>query len=96
MNTAAQVAAQKAAHPEKYCTMIRSITVTEVADRPTMPTRAFVSVQMPDEEEKSYTSIGDALAHPATRRQVLRAAKAELVAWRKRYNELEEIGRAHV
>ena len=69
--------------------MIRSLVVTvEQVERPS-PVRAFVSVQR--DHDRSYTSVKHALSDAELRAQVVAAAWAELVAWRKRHAELVEL-----
>lgn len=69
--------------------LIRSVEVV-VEERPeAKPIRAFVSVVR--EEDRSYTSVSDALSAPDLRQQVLTTALRELVAWRDRYAELVEL-----
>lgn len=69
--------------------VIRSIEVV-IEDRPEQkPVRAFVSVVR--ENDRTYTSVQDAMSDPKLREQVLRAALAELEAWRRRYAELVEL-----
>ncbi len=55
------------------------------------PTRAFVHVKQ--DEDKGYTSIGHAMSDEDLRAQVLAKAWKELLAWKARYGELQELGR---
>ena len=45
------------------------------------------------EDDRSYTSVEDALADPALRAQVVSQAWRELEQWRKRHAELVEFAR---
>jgi hypothetical protein len=70
--------------------IIRSIDVViNEPEEATRETRAFVSVVRDD--DRSYTSIGHAMSDEELRAQVLADAMAALVAWRKRYAELDEL-----
>lgn len=69
--------------------VIRSIEVVVEQAQQSKPVRAFVSVVR--ENDRSYTSVVDAMADPDLRKQVLRTALSELEAWRKRYAELVEL-----
>lgn len=53
------------------------------------PVRAFVNVRMGDSQ--AYTSTVVAMADPDLRAQVLAQAMRELVSWRQRYSELEQL-----
>lgn len=69
--------------------LIRSIEVVVDEAVEQRPIRAFVSVVR--EEDRSYTSVTDAMMSPDLRKQVLATALRELVAWRDRYAELVEL-----
>lgn len=71
--------------------LIRSIEVVLDEDQDQRPMRAFVSVVR--DEDRSYTSVGHAMADPDLRRQVLIGALRELEAWRERYAELVELAK---
>lgn len=69
--------------------LIRSV-VAVMPERPaSKPTRAFVSVKA--HEGPAYVPIRTAMADPDLRQQVLAGAMRELVSWRKRHKELEEL-----
>ncbi len=53
------------------------------------PVRAFVSVSLSD--ERSYVGTQEAMADPDMRGQVLAQALREMVSFRRRYRELEEL-----
>lgn len=57
-------------------------------DKPNTTIRAFVVVG--EGEGRVYTSTVEALAHDATRYQLLMRARKELEEWKARYEELEE------
>ena len=86
---------KKAAHQwrlEQASYMIRSITVVMDETRvESEPVRAFVNVVR--DEDRSYTSLAHAMSDEELRRQVIAAAWAELMAWRKRHAELVELTR---
>lgn len=73
--------------------LIRSITVdvsrSNLAEK---PIRAFISVQRAD-GERSYTSTLVAMSDQELRGQVIKAAWAELLAVRRKYEGLEELAR---
>lgn len=72
--------------------LIRSIEVRiEEPEAPARAVRAFVSVS--EQDERSYTSIEDALSSPMLREQVLRRAWGELESWRERHAELVEFAK---
>lgn len=71
--------------------LIRSITVTIDKQEQAEPVRAFVNVRR--DEDRSYTSLAHAMSDDELRRQVVEAAWAELMAWRKRHAELVEMTR---
>jgi hypothetical protein len=64
-------------------------------DRPDGPiqVRAFVNVSAGPEGERTYMPVEDAMADEATRKLVLRRAWQEMVAFRRRYEGLEECSR---
>lgn len=72
--------------------LIRSIEVFVPASNKEdeIPIRAFVNVQR--EEDRSYTSVIDAMADPDLRAQVVAQAWKELESWEKRHAELVEFG----
>lgn len=71
--------------------LIRSITVdvTHSNVEPAKTVRAFVSVQR--EGERAYVGLQRAMSDDDLRRQVLERAWAELLSFRKRYADLEEL-----
>jgi hypothetical protein len=71
--------------------LIRAIVVSPAESEPPFePVRAFVSVGGPDDEQaRSFTHIREAMRDEELRGQVLQRARAELVAWRKRYADLQ-------
>jgi hypothetical protein len=73
--------------------LIRSVVVTfdDVPDAP-QGVRAFVHVQSPGAEGKSYTHIGVAIADPDMRKQLLGQAVAELTGWQRRWKDYNEMG----
>lgn len=83
------------AHREEQARyLLRSIVIVREGQEDTRPIRAFVHVSDADAEGKPqsvYTDITTALRNPVLRAQVLRKAESELVAWRRRYQELEEL-----
>lgn len=66
------------------------VTVMPEQKGRTQPVRAFVSVRTPDESQ-SYVPIRVAMSDAALREQVLAGAMRELVAWRRRYAEFQEL-----
>ena len=84
--------AAEAWREDQASTMIRHIAV--VVEKPNgeeTPIRAFVSVKR--DEDRSYTSIGHALADEHLRAQVVHQAWSELEAWHRRYAELAEFAK---
>ena len=71
--------------------VIRSVDVVVEQATGNAPVRAFVSVRR--DEDRSYTSVQHALSDSDLRTQVLRAAWAELEAWRNRHAELIELAK---
>lgn len=69
--------------------VIRAVEVVIEEAKEAKPVRAFVSIVR--ENDRSYTSIADAMSDPELRGQVLRNALKELEAWRHRYAELVEL-----
>ena len=71
--------------------LIRAVVVCPAQDEPPFePVRAFVCVGGCDEEApRSFTHICQAMRDEKLRDQVLERARAELVAWRKRYADLK-------
>lgn len=71
--------------------LIRSVVVSPAQDEPPFePVRAFVCVGGLDEEQpKSFTHVCQAMRDEKLRGQVLDRARDELVAWRKRYADLQ-------
>lgn len=71
--------------------VLRSITVVMQVSEPEAPKpmRAFVSVTQ--EDQRSYTSVSVALSDADLRQQVLAQAMRDLLAWREKYKELEEL-----
>ena len=67
--------------------LIRSVCVTVVNGEPSEPVRAFVVIS---NGEDSYVNVVDAMADPAMRAQVLARAESEFLAWKSRYEHLEE------
>ena len=65
--------------------------VTVMPERPanTEPVRAFVTVKRA--HERSYIPIRVAMEDAELRAQVLAGAMREIVAWRQRHRELEEL-----
>lgn len=73
--------------------LIRSITVdVSRSNLSEKPIRAFINV-VRDNGERSYTSTLVAMSDKELRDQVIRAAWAELLAVRKKYEGLEELAR---
>lgn len=73
--------------------LVRSIRVVR-EDRPDLPALpAFVSIVYRDSEERAYMPTYQALGDAEYRVQVLSEARSSLLAWRRRYHELEELGR---
>ena len=70
--------------------VLRSV-VAIMPERPEMakPTRAFVSIRADD--GPAYIPIRRAMSDPEMRDQVLAGAMRELVSWRRRYTELQEL-----
>jgi hypothetical protein len=75
--------------------LIRNITITvEKPSGEQVPIRAFVNVQR--DEDRSFTSVAQAMSDEDLRAQVVGRAWAELEAWRKRYGELVEFAQLFV
>lgn len=85
----------KAAHAHRLTQageMIRSIVVTVDAKPDAGPVRAFVSVVDPEPHAgRVFTSVQHAMSRPDLREQVLRQAKQEMLSWRKRYAQYQEL-----
>lgn len=83
------VAAEKwRAEQARY--LIRSLVVrVDRAEGEPTPIRAFVSVER--DEDRSFTSLAHAMSDEELRQQVLNRAWAELLAWRRRYQEYQEL-----
>jgi hypothetical protein len=75
--------------------LVRSLVVVNVVEDQRAPVRAFVNVQIgPDDEdgkESVYRSTPRVLQDDELRRQILQRALAELAAWQRRYEDLEEL-----
>lgn len=67
--------------------------VVRVEDDSPREIRAFVSIDIGDEDEPraTYQPINVVMADPEMRDAVLRRALMELDAWRKKYRDLEEL-----
>lgn len=69
--------------------IIRNIIITpEDPDAEDVEVRAFVSIH--EEDNRFYVPTEAALAKPETREQVLKDALDQLLAWKKRYSDLQE------
>lgn len=73
--------------------LVRAIMVKreDKPDAPPLP--AFVSVMKRDSLDRGYVPVVEALSDDEYRLQVLAEAKSALIAWRRRYRDLEELGR---
>jgi hypothetical protein len=76
--------------------ILRSITVKLERHEDEKPVRFVVNVvQQPKTEgaqpERGYVRVTDAMADPELRKQVLLTAWRELEAWRRKYEEYEEL-----
>lgn len=72
--------------------LIRAIIVVpqgETSDRP--PLRAFVNVKK--DEQRGYTSLDVAMSDSDLRAQVVQQAWSELLGWRERYREYQELAK---
>lgn len=76
--------------------LIRSIEVFVVSSRKKEPVAIRAMVNVVREDDRSYTSVEDALADPHLRAQVVAQAWRELEQWRKRHAELVEFARVFV
>ncbi len=70
--------------------LIRAVVVVPAEnDPPFEPVRAFVCVSGSDEKPRSFTHICAAMRDEDLRKSVIKQARKELEAWRKRYSDLE-------
>lgn len=69
--------------------LIRTVVAIYKDDRQEMRQRAYVHVRT--QEAPRYMETSEAMARPDTREVVLNRAKAELIGWRKRYGDLQEM-----
>lgn len=85
----------RAAHAfrlEQAGDVMRSVVVSvEKPSGEAMTVRAFVSVTDAESRRPAYTSVGDAMADPALRIQVVAQAKRDLRTWREKYHDLNEM-----
>ena len=76
--------------------LIRSIEVFVTSARKKEPVAIRAMVNVIREDDRSYTSVQDALADPELRAQVVAQAWRELEQWRKRHAELVEFAKVFV
>ena len=75
--------------------LIRSVHVKIIDDEEIRkPVRAFISMDRYT-GNSGYENVVSVMSDDAKREQVLRVARAELEAWRKRYDDLEEFSLLH-
>jgi len=85
----AEAAKKYRLHQADY--LIRAVVVCpEESDRPFEPVRAFVCIEESPGGPRAFTHVCEAMRDEALREQVLRRARAELTAWRRRYAHLAE------
>lgn len=74
--------------------IIRSLTVvvTMTPKAPSTPMRAFVNVVKNDQQ--GYRSLSSAMEDPELRGQVVQRAWNELLSWRNRYGQYQELATA--
>lgn len=78
------------AHRKQQARQLIGAIVTVVPEsRSTEPVRAFINVRQ--QEDQSYVPIRVALGDDALRAAVLAQATRELVAWRQKHRELNEL-----
>lgn len=74
--------------------IIRSVSIHIVEQPDVEPVRAYISVAPLEDEERfsgrSYRSTIRVLQEPGYREQILNKARADLVAWKLRYEHLHE------